>query len=94
VYSQERENEVAVNRSSGWTRTRRRRTSAKHGVSFLTAAAIFANETVETIGDRDDYHEVRFIALSRADTGDLLDSLRLGEPRRDPDHQRAEGEQT
>ena len=40
---------------------------AKHGVSFLTAAAIFANEIVERIDDREDYGEVRFIALGRAD---------------------------
>jgi uncharacterized DUF497 family protein len=37
----------------------------KHGVSFLTAAAIFANEIVERVDDRKDYHEVRFIALGR-----------------------------
>ena len=40
---------------------------AKHGVSFLTAAAIFANEIVERVDDREDYDEVRFIALGRAD---------------------------
>ncbi len=40
---------------------------AKHGVSFLTAAAIFANEIIERIDDREDYDEVRFIALGRAD---------------------------
>ena len=38
---------------------------AKHGVSFLTAAAIFANEVVERIDNREDYGEVRFIALGR-----------------------------
>jgi uncharacterized protein len=37
----------------------------KHGVSFLTAAEAFANEMIEKIDDREDYGEVRFIALGR-----------------------------
>ena len=37
---------------------------AKHGVSFLTAAAIFANEIVERIDDREDYGEVRLSLLA------------------------------
>ena len=41
---------------------------AKHHVSFLTAAEIFANEIMERIDDREDYGEVRWIALGRADT--------------------------
>lgn len=40
---------------------------AKHGVSFLTAAEIFANERIERIDDRRDYGEVRLIALGRVD---------------------------
>ena len=40
----------------------------KHRVSFLTAAEIFANEIMERIDDREDYGEVRWIALGRADT--------------------------
>jgi len=32
---------------------------AKHGVSFLTAAAIFANEVIERINDRANYGELR-----------------------------------
>jgi uncharacterized DUF497 family protein len=39
----------------------------KHGVSFLTAAAIFLNEIVERVDDREDYGELRFIALGRVD---------------------------
>jgi uncharacterized DUF497 family protein len=39
----------------------------KHRVSFLTAAAIFANETMERIDDREDYGELRHIALGRVD---------------------------
>ena len=37
---------------------------AKHGVSFLTAAAIFANEIVERIADREDYGEVNSSLLA------------------------------
>ncbi len=40
---------------------------ARHGVSFLTAAAIFANEIIERIDDREDYGELRFIALGRVE---------------------------
>jgi uncharacterized DUF497 family protein len=39
----------------------------KHGVSFLTAAEVFANELVERVDDREDYGETRFIALGRVD---------------------------
>jgi uncharacterized protein len=39
----------------------------KHGVSFLTAAEMFANEMIEKNDDREDYGEVRFIALGRVD---------------------------
>ena len=40
---------------------------AKHGVSFLTAAEIFASPIVERIDDREDYGELRFIGLGRAE---------------------------
>jgi len=39
----------------------------KHGVSFLIAAAIFDNEVLERIDDREDYGEVRFIGLGRVE---------------------------
>jgi uncharacterized DUF497 family protein len=39
----------------------------KHGVSFLTAVAIFDNEVLERIDDREDYGEVRFIGLGRVE---------------------------
>ena len=38
-----------------------------HGVSFLTAAEIFAGEIIERIDDREDYGKLRFIALGRVD---------------------------
>jgi uncharacterized protein len=50
-----------------WDEDKAAHNLAKHGVSFLTAAAIFANEIVERIDDREDYGEVRFIALGRVD---------------------------
>jgi uncharacterized DUF497 family protein len=39
----------------------------KHKVSFVTAAAIFLNERLERIDDREGYGEVRWIALGCAD---------------------------
>ena len=51
-----------------WDEGKAARNLAKHGVSFLTAAAVFANEIVERIDDREDYGEVRFVALGRVDT--------------------------
>ena len=50
-----------------WDEEKARTNLAKHGVSFLTAAEIFANEIMERIDDREDYGEVRWIALGRAD---------------------------
>ena len=40
---------------------------AKHHVSFLTAAEIFTSEILERIDNREDYGEIRFIALGRVD---------------------------
>lgn len=51
----------------GWDEDKAAQNLAKHGVSFLTAAAIFANEILERIDDREDYGEARFVALGRAD---------------------------
>jgi uncharacterized protein len=39
----------------------------KHGVSFLTAAAIFRNDRLERVDDRQDYGEVRWVALGRVE---------------------------
>ncbi len=39
----------------------------KHKVSFLTAAAIFLNARIERVDDREDYGEVRWIALRRVE---------------------------
>lgn len=49
-----------------WDEAKARINLKKHGVSFLTAAAIFRNERLERIDDREDYGEVRWIALGRA----------------------------
>ncbi len=40
---------------------------AKHRVSFLTAAEVFANGILERIDDREDYGEIRWIALGRVE---------------------------
>ena len=40
---------------------------AKHRVSFLTAAEVFANEILERIDDRENYGEIRWIALGRVE---------------------------
>ncbi len=50
-----------------WDEEKARANLTKHGVSFLTAAEIFANEIMERIDDREDYGEVRWIALGTAD---------------------------
>jgi uncharacterized protein len=39
-----------------------------HKVSFLRAALIFENEILETIDDREDYGELRYVALGRVQT--------------------------
>jgi uncharacterized protein len=50
-----------------WDQAKAASNLAKHGVSFMTAVAIFANEVVENIDDREDYGEDRFIALGRVE---------------------------
>ena len=51
-----------------WDEEKATRNLAKHGVSFLTAAAIFASEIIERVDEREGYGEVRFIALGRVET--------------------------
>lgn len=51
-----------------WDEEKARTNLAKHRVSFLTAAEVFANEILERIDSREDYGEVRFIALGRVET--------------------------
>jgi uncharacterized DUF497 family protein len=51
-----------------WDEEKAKANLTKHRVSFLTAAEIFANEIMERIDDREDYGEIRFIALGRVDT--------------------------
>lgn len=43
-----------------WDEAKARSNLDKHGVSFFTAAAIFRNERLERIDDREDYGEVRW----------------------------------
>jgi hypothetical protein len=49
-----------------WDEAKARSNLEKHRVSFVTAAAIFLSERLERIDDREDYGEVRWIALGRA----------------------------
>ena len=51
-----------------WDEEKARTNLAKHRVSFLTAAEIFANEILVRLDDCDDYGEIRLIALGRVDT--------------------------
>lgn len=50
-----------------WDEAKAKLNLEKHGVSFLTAAAIFLNERLERVDNREDYGEVRWIALGRVD---------------------------
>ncbi len=52
---------------SEWDEDKARINLTRHRVSFLTAAEIFSNEIMERIDDREDYGEIRFIALGRVD---------------------------
>lgn len=49
-----------------WDEAKAKLNLRKHGVSFFTATAIFRSRRVERIDDREDYGEVRWIALGRA----------------------------
>ena len=48
-----------------WDEIKAKGNLEKHGVSFLTAAATFWNERLERVDDREDYGELRWIALGR-----------------------------
>ncbi|HEY1646403.1 MAG TPA: BrnT family toxin [Terracidiphilus sp.] len=50
-----------------WDKVKAASNLKKRGVSFLTAAAIFSHERLERVDDREDYGEVRWIALGRVD---------------------------
>jgi uncharacterized protein len=50
-----------------WDNAKAQLNLEKHGVSFLTAAAMFRNERLERIDDREDYGEERWIALGRVE---------------------------
>lgn len=51
-----------------WDEAKAKLNLEKHRVSFLTAAAIFLNARLERVDDREDYGEVRWIALGRVKT--------------------------
>jgi len=51
-----------------WDEAKARINQETHRVSFLTAAAIFLNERLERIDDREEYGELRWIALGRVES--------------------------
>jgi uncharacterized DUF497 family protein len=50
-----------------WDEAKARTNLKKHRVSFLTGAAIFSKELLERIDDREDYGELRWVALGSVD---------------------------
>lgn len=50
-----------------WDEAKARTNLKKHKVSFLTGAAIFSNQRLERIDDREDDGEQRWVALGRVD---------------------------
>lgn len=50
-----------------WDEAKAKSNLGTHGISFLTAAAIFSNPRLERIDDREEYGEVRWIALGRVE---------------------------
>jgi uncharacterized DUF497 family protein len=63
-----RQSMLRVHNIFEWDEEKARVNLARHRVSFLTAAEIFASEILERIDDREDYGEIRFLALGRVDT--------------------------
>ncbi|QMV19127.1 BrnT family toxin [Granulicella sp. 5B5] len=51
-----------------WDDEKDRTNRIKHGLSFNTGASIFNSPTVEQMDDREDYGEVRYVALGRVET--------------------------
>jgi uncharacterized DUF497 family protein len=51
-----------------WDEAKAKINLEKHRVSFLTAAAIFLGERLERIDDREEYGELRWIALGRVES--------------------------
>jgi uncharacterized protein len=58
-----------------WDEAKARTNLNKHRVSFLTGAAIFPNERLERIDDREKYGELRWVALGRVDVRSIASSL-------------------
>jgi uncharacterized DUF497 family protein len=50
-----------------WDEVKARINLEKHRVSFLTASAIFLNARLERVDDREEYGELRWIALGWVD---------------------------
>ncbi len=75
-----------------WDEDKARTNLTKHGVSFLTAAEIFANEIMERIDDREDYGGSLDCPRQGRYAG-LPNRIHLAQPKPHPHHQRPESEQ-
>jgi len=51
-----------------WDDDKDRINQIKHGVSFNTGASIFNDATIDSVDDREDYGEVRYIALGQVES--------------------------
>lgn len=58
---------IFVEMNFEWDEAKRRANLRKHGVDFLDAAAIFANDIFELADDRENYGEERWIAIGHVD---------------------------
>ena len=50
-----------------WDADKARSNVIKHRVTFFTATAIFEHEVMDWVDDREDYGEIRMIAIGRVD---------------------------
>jgi uncharacterized DUF497 family protein len=46
-----------------WDKQKNAANIRNHGIDFLDAALIFENPTIEAVDDREEYGEVRYVAL-------------------------------
>lgn len=76
-----------------WDEKKAKANLTKHRISFLTAAEIFANEILERLDDREDYGEIRFIALGQGRCRRVPGGVHLAKRKPYPHHQCPESEQ-
>ena len=74
-----------------WDQAKAKSNLEKHGVSFFTAAAIFQNERLERIDDREDYGESPLDRTGPRRPRGLPGRIYLARREPCPHHQRPEG---